>query len=57
MLKMLYEKRAQGGFEYVAILAGAIVVALIVGAALKAAAATFGDRGRGAINEATNPSP
>jgi hypothetical protein len=45
MLKMLSEKRAQGGFEYVAILAGAIVVALIVGAALKAAANTIGQRG------------
>ncbi len=45
MLKMLQEKKAQGSFEYVAILAGAIVVALIVGAALKAAANTIGKRG------------
>lgn len=57
MKTMIKERKAQGAFEYVAILASAIVVALIVGAALKAAAATFGDRGRGAINEATNPSP
>ncbi len=45
MKAMMQEKRAQGGFEYVAILAGAIVVALIVGAALKAAANTIGKRG------------
>lgn len=56
-MKMLREKRAQGGFEYVAILAGAIVVALIVGAALKAAMSTVSGAGQEQLNQATGGSP
>jgi uncharacterized protein (UPF0333 family) len=45
MKTMLQEKKAQGGLEYALILGGAIIVALIVGAALKSAANTIGQRG------------
>lgn len=55
MMKMLREKKAQGGLEYVLILGGAIIVALIVGAALKAAANTIGKRGFEATQGATQP--
>lgn len=57
MQELLQEKKAQGGLEYLFILAGAILVAVLVGKFLKDAAATVGGRASEATSGATNPKP
>ena len=52
-MKLVQEKRAQGSIEYLLIIAGAILVALVIGAALKAVANTLGNRGVEATQGAT----
>ena len=44
--KILSEKKAQGGLEYIGIIGGAVIVAILVGLALKQIAQTLGERGR-----------
>lgn len=46
MKHLLHEQKAQAGFEYIIILAGAILIALIIGAALKAMGNVLFQRGQ-----------
>ncbi|MBU0636557.1 class III signal peptide-containing protein [Candidatus Micrarchaeota archaeon] len=50
-MKLLHEKRAQGTLEYIAIIAGAIIVATVVGLALKSMGNTLGGRAGESIGE------
>lgn len=57
MHKLFSEKRAQGSLEYLIIIGGAVLIAVVIGYTLKQASSSAGTRGQELGDEAAGNPP